>query len=98
MSCPNNKPIQRWCYYVPTGQHSKKHGGYVPSKVVENEEGHYPMTGGGHEWAEAWVWGKTHEEAMKVCNEVNARMNVSNDRMHEIVASTMKVRLNEYKG
>lgn len=62
-------------------------GGFVPSLVIEGQAGHQPMLGG--EGQAPWVWGKTLEEARRVCAEVNrSRFGLSRAEAAEIVASS----------
>ena len=52
---------RRYCYTVVDADHQdpKKHGGFMPSMIIEGETGHHPMQGGDHQWAVPWIWGKT---------------------------------------
>ncbi|KKL65237.1 hypothetical protein LCGC14_2156990 [marine sediment metagenome] len=77
-----------YCYYVPE-QDPTEHGGYVPSLVIEDESGHYPMLGNG-ECAQPWVWGKTIEEARAVADNRNTqKLGLSPERVAQIIASSM---------
>lgn len=76
-----------FCYYIPL-QSPKEHGGFVPSLVIEDEAGHYPMLGAG-KGAAPWVWGQTMEEAEEACVEINAQMGIDRDKAARIVASSM---------
>lgn len=78
----------RYCYYVPESQDPATHGGYVPSIVIENDPGHYPMMGQG-EVAAPWVWGKTLDEARSIAAVKNARLGLTQKRVAEIIASSM---------
>lgn len=77
-----------YCFYISPGQ-DPGDGGYIPSVVVENEPGHFPLTGRGG-GAAPWRWGKTLEEAEAVCAEVNADRGIDEERASEIVASSMR--------
>lgn len=77
----------RWCYTIPLVQDISKHGGYVPSLVIEGEKGHHPMTGNG-DFQAPWVWGKTLTEAQNVCRHVNKKRGISVEDEQKIVAST----------
>ncbi len=82
--------MKRQCYYINPSQDPNKHGGYVPSLVVQDEPGHSPMTGQG-EGAAPWVWGKTLDEAEAACKAANAKRGISELDAFEIVASSMRV-------
>lgn len=77
-----------FCYYVPEDQDTKLYGGFVPSVVIENESGHYPMLGNGAH-ASPWVWGDTHEKAQQIADQVNAKRGVSKAEAERIVDSSM---------
>lgn len=77
-----------FCYYVPEDQDTKLYGGFVPSVVIENESGHYPMLGNGAH-ASPWVWGDTYEKAKEIAEEMNHKLGISPQRATEIVASSM---------
>jgi len=79
---------QRQCYYIDASQDPADHGGYVPSLVIENENGHRPMTGRGR-FSEAWVWGSTLEKAQVVCISANAERGVTEADAWEIIGSSM---------
>lgn len=78
---------RRYCYYVcSTGQEDPR--GIIPSVVYEGEPGHYPLVGRGTA-ATPWFWGKTLDEARKVCREQNERLGLSPEDVNKIVASSM---------
>lgn len=79
----------RWCYTVMPAQDTSKYGGYVPSLVIENQRGHWPMLGRGNH-SSPWVWGKTLGEAEDVCRSVNAERGISPEDEMKIVASSMR--------
>lgn len=60
----------RQCLAIIEGQRDEN--GFIPSLIVENEPGHFPMTGRGP-LAAPWHFGKTYEDALAVCNNYNAR-------------------------
>jgi hypothetical protein len=80
-----NKP---WCYFVPQEQDTARYGGFVPSLVVEGEQGHYPMTGSTGREA-PWVWGDTYEKAVATCEAVNAERGITKERAEEILRSSI---------
>lgn len=88
-----NKP---WCYYVPHEQDTARHGGFVPSLVVEGEPGHYPMTGSTGREA-PWVWGYTYEKAAETCEKVNAERGISKEQAAKIVSSSFSHPFKERK-
>ncbi|MEN6549966.1 MAG: hypothetical protein ABFE07_28315 [Armatimonadia bacterium] len=88
-----NKP---WCYYVVENQDPAVHGGFVPSLVVEGSPQHWPMLGRG-EGAAPWVWGKTLEDAQRVCRHVNEERGISQGEEERIVASSMLQALRQGK-
>jgi hypothetical protein len=75
-----------WCYYIPEGQ-SDEHG-YIPSIVIKDHAGHYPMSGNG-EWTLPWYWGATRDEAMQVAIYQNKKLGITEEQMEEIVGSSM---------
>jgi len=82
---------RRFCYTAVDGDHQdpEKHGGFMPSMIVEGESGHYPMQGGDHQHAVPWIWGKTIEEASETCERFNAdRLGMSRAVANEIEVST----------
>lgn len=80
-----------WCYYVPADQDPATHGGYVPSVVADDDDGHYPMIGNGP-CASPWVWGKTLEQAQATAKWMNAQMGVSVDDAAMIVMKSMALK------
>jgi len=81
---------RRYCYTAVGGEHQDptKHGGYMPSMVVEGEQGHYPMQGGDHEFAVPWIWGKTIPEVAETCKRFNSdRLGLTEDEAWEIERS-----------
>ena len=80
----------RQCYYIQPDQDPKKFGGYVPSLLVENENGHSPLVGKGMH-AVPWIWGKTLEEAEQTCLRANAIRGFSKEEVFDILVSTMNL-------
>ena len=91
MSKTPNLQHGRFCYYVPE-QDTTEHGGYVPSAVIEGEDGHYPMLGQGR-CATPWVWGDSREQAQAIADGMNAGMGLSPERVAQIIASSMTRRM-----
>lgn len=80
-----------WCVYVDAGQYPDDHGGFVPSVVVKDEAGHYPMLG--KDGASPWVWGPDYKSANKVAEEYNRdRLGLTQDQVDEIIISSMTAR------
>lgn len=80
---------RRHCYTIPEVQDTAKHGGYVPSLVIEGERGHYPMLGKGN-CSSPWVWGKTFAEAQAVCAAYNRdRLKLDEQEVAKIVLSSL---------
>ncbi len=77
-----------YCFYIDPSQDPGEEG-YVPSVVVENEPGHFPLSGRG-DGAAPWRWGKTLEEAEATCTRQNTERGITEDRACEIVASSMR--------
>jgi len=61
---------RRWCYAIIATQDPSRTGGYVPSLVIENHAGHYPLRGRG-DGAAPWIFGQTLAEAQATCRTVN---------------------------
>jgi hypothetical protein len=78
-----------WCYTIVETQNPAEHGGYVPSVVIQDVSGHFPMTGRGKGSA-PWVWGKTLDQAQEVCRQANARRGIDEKTAFKILASTMR--------
>ena len=77
----------RQCFVILPTQYEEGRG-YIPSLVIENESGHYPMTGGPDQ--EPWYWGDTIERAEQVCARFNLdRYGISKATAARIVGSTM---------
>lgn len=66
---------RRWCYAIPLNAY-KDANGIVPSLVVEGVAGHFPMRGKDDRSA-PWYWGKTRDEAERICERVNAQRGIS---------------------
>ena len=86
---------ERRCYVVTHGANPrasvKKWGGFMPSLVIEGDEGHYPMTGGDHEWAVPWIWGKSKKQAQKIANKYNREvLNLSAEDVDIIIFSSFQ--------
>lgn len=67
------KEARRFCYYIPPDQQPDPKDGYRVAVVYEDEDGYHwtgdePGTPGGRR---PWYWGKTLEEAEKICAEQN---------------------------
>ena len=78
-----------YCYYIEPCQDPAEHGGFVPSIVFEDESGHSPLLGRG-DCASAWVWGKTLEEAEKICKDLNlSKLGVDEREANRIVTKSM---------
>ena len=75
-----------WCYAIPIGQDPQKHGGYVPSVVIRNVSGHWPMTG--RDGGEPWIWGQKLKAAEDACAAKNAQRGITKDKAWEITCST----------
>ena len=80
---------KRQCYYIDPDQDRDRHGGYIPSLVVEFDAGHSPMLGDGSPFSQPWVWGKTLEEAQAVCVSANAERGVSESDAWEIIMTSI---------
>lgn len=79
----------RFCYWVNPVQDPDEHGGYVPSCVKEGVSGHFPMTGKG-DCSAPWVWGKTYEQAVEICESMNRnKLELSRKEVDKIIASSM---------
>jgi hypothetical protein len=76
----------RWCYFIPPQEAGER--GFIPALVVENQKGYHMMSGNGR-LAEPWYWGKTEDEANHVCDEVNARREITKADQTKIVLSSM---------
>ena len=84
----------RSCYWIRPSQDPTVNGGYVPSIIYENEDGHYPLVGK-DESSEPWVWGKTLEEAEAIAKSMNEKRGISEDEANEILLlSFRKANLN----
>ena len=79
---------RRWCYTIPICQDTEATGGYVPSVAIEDESGHFPMSGS--DGGAPWIWGKTLHDAESICAEANAKLGLDRDTCLRIVASTFK--------
>lgn len=77
-----------YCFYISPGQDPGTEG-YIPSVVVLDEPGHFPLCGR-DDGAAPWRWGKTLEEAEAVCAKANAERGMDEERVSEIVASSMR--------
>ena len=78
----------KYCYYINPDQDTNEHGGYVPSIVVEGEDGHRPLLGNGP-CAAPWVWGTDLKVAQQIAAERNDRIGITPQRATQIVASSM---------
>jgi hypothetical protein len=77
----------RWVFWINATQDPAEHGGYVPSKVDENEDGYADFTGNEH--AAPWVWGDTYDAACRVAAEENDKRGYTADEARDVVASSM---------
>ena len=88
------EPLPRQCLIILETQYDPDHG-YIPSLVIENESGHYPMTGRGP-LAEPWYFGKTIQEARATCANYNQRAyGLTDDDCIAITCSSMFAKLDE---
>jgi hypothetical protein len=78
---------KRWCFWVPVGQFDER--GYIPSVVIEGENGHHPLTGNGA-FAQPWYIGKTYDQAKQTCADWNEEAGISVETALEIVMSMMR--------
>jgi hypothetical protein len=62
--------------------------GYVPSLVVQDDPGHYPMRGSGP-FASPWYWGLTLDAARAACAAANAERGITPEMAQDIVDSSM---------
>lgn len=88
-----------WCYHIDeyqlqTWNQDGTEKGYTPSKVYENVAGFYPLMGNG-ECSEPWVWGKTLEQAQKICDQRNESIGVSVEERKRIVSASLLVSIRE---
>ena len=74
----------RSCYWISPSQDPTVHGGFVPSIVYENEDGHFPLVGNG-EGSAPYIWGNTLEEAEAVAKSANERRDISEEEANEIL-------------
>ena len=88
MTATPNLRTGHYCYYIDASQDVSEHGGYVPSIVVRDESGHYPMLGNGV-GAAPWVWGTDLKVAQEIAADRNARLGLNAEDVTEIVASSM---------
>lgn len=79
----------KYCFWINETQDPSVHGGYVPSLVVENDPGHYPMIGDPRQHQAPWVWGDL-ETAQRLAKEHNESMGINEERAMQIVASSMR--------
>lgn len=80
---------KRFCYYVVETQDASEHGGFVPSLVIEGEEGHSPMVGDSSKLQAPWVWGDTLAQAQEIAGVFNKRLGLTIQDVDRIVASSM---------
>jgi hypothetical protein len=74
----------RWCFIITDAKGPG--GGFVPSRVNENDARRYLMAGNGR-YAAPWEWGDTREEAEQVCADANRRLGHGAEVVKDIVAS-----------
>ena len=80
-----------FCYYIDPTQDTEVYGGYVPSIVIMNESGHYPMIGDPEKHQTPWVWGKDLTKAEQIATEHNRRLGHSEEQVFRIMASSMRM-------
>ncbi len=76
----------RTAFFIPADQFDEN--GFIPSLVTEGEPGHAPMRGNGP-LASPWYWGKTYEDAKRVCDQQNAEMGLTTDDVAVIIGSSI---------
>ena len=74
----------RSCYWISPSQDPAVHGGFVPSIIYENEDGHFPLVGKG-EGSAPWVWGKTLDEAEALAKSMNEKRGISEEEANKIL-------------
>lgn len=79
-------PDKRFCYFIPVDAEQAP-GGFIPSAVHEGESGHAPMKGKPDQ--APWVWGPSREEAEATARHMNERMDLTNEDVDLIIASSM---------
>lgn len=79
----------KYCFWMNECQNPKEHGGYVPSIVIEDDPGHYPMVGDPKKCQAPWVWGDL-ETARRIAKERNNSMGISDERAREICDSSIR--------
>lgn len=84
---------KRWCYWQDMDEHDKN--GYIPSVVTEGEAGHSPLRGDPDKHQTPWYWGKTYEEAKRICAQQNERMGISEQDAADIVASSIGAQIRQ---
>lgn len=81
----------RKCFWINPAQDPRKHNGYVPSEVVENEAGHTPFDGDPETFKSAWTWGDTLEKAQTICAEFNTETyGLTPEETQAIVLSSLR--------
>lgn len=89
---PETEKNKRWCLYVDAGQDPAVHGGFVPSRVVENEAGHSPLLGNGPH-AAPWIFGGDYKSAAKMADDYNRdKLGLTREQVDDIVISSMTAR------
>jgi len=89
--------LGNYCYWINETQDPEEHGGFVPSIVVRDESGHFPLKGK-PPCAAPWVWGKTLDEAKKVASRINYKdLGLTPEAVDEIVASSMKAQTETHR-
>ena len=74
----------RSCYWISPSQDPAVHGGFVPSIIYENEDGHFPLVGK-DEGSAPWVWGKTLDDAEALAKSMNEKRGISEEEANEIL-------------
>ena len=85
--------MKRFCYYIPADAYVEGQG-FRASVVFENESGHcptgdWPYTGEPGQKM-PYFWGHDYEDAKQICIGENARMDIDEEGMLDIVASSMR--------
>jgi len=79
---------KRWVFYVRESQTPDPERGYIPSIVVENEPGHWPLAGGPKELKTPWYWGDL-KTAREIAARENLKMGYNQEQVQAIVDSSM---------
>lgn len=77
----------RWAYWINPVQDDRATGGYVPSVVIEEVSGHWPLDGAGV--SRPWVWGATLQDARDRCEQENLRLHITPEAARAISLSSI---------